>query len=440
MKEIEDIVCCVVDAGTFIPLADMMGHRVAKAFYYSPFEQEYLGIERCCVGDGMPHFERLDDFLDPEVFDTVDLWCFPDIGFGGLQRDLRRRGKLVFGSMGASDLELFRTRFIKTVEGVGLPMVHSQKCVGLTALDDYLFETKRKWVKINRYRDNMETWFHIDYQHSQRELERLAAVFGPLKEHVIFVVQDEIEEEDGEPVLEVGYDGWCIDGQFPPSSFQGYEKKNELYLGSELAESEQPEEVRLVNERFAPVLADYGYRNFWATEIRIKDKVPYFIDPTPRMAGQTMEHLLETCKNLPEIILAGAQGEVLKPNFTAGFAAEATLHYKSNGQGSEWKTFRVPKEAEPWTKLYRCCFCDGAYQFPPHRSDELGVVTGAGDSIEGAVADMQEHFEALKDEPVSIEMSGFVDLLEQIQTAQGEGVKFTDQPIPAPEAVAEEKP
>lgn len=433
MKDISEIHAHVHDAGTFIPLAAAMAEKCKRVTYYSPMDQEYLNIERCCIGDGLEKVERQDEYMDPDFFDSVDLWIFPDIGYGGFQRYLRREGKLVWGSMGASDLELFRTRFLKVLKDVGLPIVNSTKVVGLTALADHLKTVKDKWIKINRYRDNMETWHHIDYAHSQRELERLAMAFGPMKEHVIFVVQDAINSEDDSPVIEIGYDGWCVNGQFPPSSFQGYEAKNKLYLGSELTREALPEEVTLVNDKMAPILAEYGYCNFWATEIRVKDGVPYFIDPTARMAGQTMEHLLNTCVNLPEVILAGAEGRILEPEFEHPFATEATLHYTQENDG--WKTLVCPAEVEPYVKLYRYCLVDGAYQFPPHKLDELGVILGGGETIEESIDDLKDHFELLKDAPVSIDISGFADLLKQIEDAEEEGVEFSDQPVPEPESV-----
>lgn len=441
MIDISEITCAVIDAGTFVPLAKCMAEKVKKCFYYSPFEQEYLGIDRCCVGDGEETFERVDEYMDPEFFDQCDLWIFPDIGFGGLQRYLRREGKMVWGSMGASDLELFRTRFLKVLREAGLPIVNSVKVDGLTALSEHLKGVKDKWVKINRYREQMETWHHLDYEHSQRELERLRIKFGPMSEHVIFVVQDSINGDEDSPVIEIGYDGWAITDtsgilQFPPCSFQGYELKNKLYLGSKLDASEQPDEVIFVNEKIAPFLAEYGYRNFWATEIRVKDKVPYFIDPTARMAGQTMEHLLNTCTNLPEVILAGAEGRILDPEFEAPFAAEATLHYTQENDG--WKTFVCPEEVEPYVKLYRYCKVDGAYHFPPHKLDELGVILGSGETIEESIESLKDHFELLKDCPVSIDLSGFADLLKQIHDAEDEGVEFTDQTVPEPESILKE--
>lgn len=435
-KDISECHVHIHDAGTFIPLAKMFSKKAKRTSYYSPFEQEYLGVERCVIGDGIEGFERCDEYMDPEFFASVDLWVFPDIGYGGFQRYLRSLGKLVWGSFGASDLELYRTRFAKIVKELGLLTTPTVPIRGLTALTEHLKPLKNKWVKINRYRDNKETFKWIDWDHGQRDLEKMAFDFGPLKDKIVFVVQDPIEGDDDEPVLEVGYDGWLvtIDGEacFPESCYSGYERKNQLYLGSMLKYNDLPEEVRAVNEQFGKVNAQYGYRNFFATEIRIKGDKFDFIDPTQRMAGQTQEHLLKSCRNLPELILAGASGQMVKPEWEAGFAAEATLHYTAESEG--WKTFKVPKEAEPWVMMYRCC-CDddGLYQFPPHKSDELGVVVGNGDSVQEAVDDLKDHFELLKDEPVSIEVAGFASLIDQIQKAEEVGVEFSDKPLPSPE-------
>ena len=339
--------------------------------------------------------------------------------------------------MGASDLELYRTRFLDVIQKAGLEVVPSVKIRGLTKLAERLKATEDKWVKINRYRADCETFHHHDWEHSHRELERLAVVFGPMQERIVFVVQDAINGDDDEPVLEVGFDGWTVEGEFPSACFQGFEAKNESYLGSLLAYPDMPDSVKEVNTAMAPVLKEYGYRNFWATEIRVKGGKSYFIDPTARMAGQTMEHLMETCTNLAEVIYHGAAGELIEPEYAAGFAAEATLHYKFQNECEGWKTLRVPVEIERWVKPYRCCYLDGAYHLPPGKNDELGVICGIGDTIEESIDALKENFEALKDEPVSIETATFADLLKQIQQADDEGVEFSDQKVPAPELALE---
>jgi hypothetical protein len=434
MKDVSEITVCTIDYGKFIWLAERMGEVCAKSYYYSPFEWEFEDIYDTARGDGLFHCERLDEFMEPSVLRDIDLFIFPDIGYGGLQRYLRSIGKAVWGSMGASELELYRTRFITMLKQLGLPMVPSVKKVGLTALAEHLKTVKDKWIKINRYRAVMETWHHQDYDHSMQKLDSMAVRLGGLKEHAVFVVQDTIDSD-----VEIGYDGWTVNGRYPSSSFQGYELKNELYLGSVLKREKLPKQVQEINEAVAPLLSEYQYRNFIATEIRVKDDVPHFIDPTNRTPGLTGDHLARSCKNLPEVIWRGANGELVDPEFIAEFAAVATLHCKTHVTG-EWFTLNIPEEVRPWTSLYHYCIVDGLYHFipsPPLDCDEPGVVMGLGDTIEDAIEHLQANMEKLKDEPVSAEIEGFAELLNEVKSAEKEGMEFTTQEIPEPSIVME---
>jgi hypothetical protein len=425
MKPVDQVVACVVDYGTFISLADKLGETYSKVFYYSPMEGEYRDARDCVIGDGIPNIDRIDEFMDPAVFDQTDLFIFPDIGWGGTQRYLRQEGKAVWGSMGADDLEQYRTRFNELIESLGMPMVATQTVKGLTNLALVLKDCENKWIKINRFRQNMETWHHHNWVHSERKLEELAHEFGGIKELITFTLQDDIETD-----VEVGYDGWCIDGKYPTRCFQGYEKKNELYLGALTEYGDLPEAIQYVNEKMAPTLKAYGYRNFIATEIRCKDDEYYFIDPTMRMPGQTGEQALESCKNLAEVIWKGANGEVVDPDYCCTFAAEATMHYTDGDD--QWKTVEIPSKIRPMCKLVHYCIVDGVYHFPPGANDEIGVVMGLGDTIEAAIDDLKENFSELKQEPLKINDTGFIELLEAIHEAEKSGVEFTSEKVPEP--------
>jgi hypothetical protein len=783
LKKVEDVVATILDYGTFQSLGDRLSQDFRKVNYYSPIESEYRNVKECVIGDGLTReghrIERIDEFMTPEVIKESDLFLFSDIGWGGTQRYLKSIGKAVWGSMGADELELYRTRFLKVIEKLGLPVIGYVKIVGLTKLAEHLKTVKNKFVKVNVYRDNMESWHHIDWDHSQRILEHLAVEFGGVKELVVFVVQDPIED-----ALEIGYDGWSIDGQYPSASYQGLELKNELYVGAKTSYEKLPEEIRVVNEKISRTLSTYQYRNFIATEVRVKDGKSYFIDPTCysddtevltlqgwrlfkdlngtelfctlhpetnqieyqqatgsirrafngemismsnrqksleflitpnhsvwarkkrgkplieyradrlkgtsfliprtgewggieastftvpeyqntwhsgkgkgidktvnrpaitigmddwlrflaiflsegscrkwqieisqtkyvskfrdilsklpfkwtrhphgfrtadvqlcsllrntgdratrgipdyvknlsqrqinifldayvlgdgnvkhgnrqvtttskrtaddiqelflkagsianifvskragtpvnvsngkyvskhdalkicerrnfrdffcegwdskrasqylskrpyngwvydvevpnhilyvrrngkpcfsgncRMPGQTGEQLTETCTNLPEVIWRGANGELVKPDFGYDFAVEATIHYTENTPG-EWRTIRVPKSVERWTKLYHYCIVDDVYHFPPGRNDELGVLLGVGDTIEAAIAHLKRVYEAFKGEPICIRLEKMADLLKQAKDAEKKGVEFTTKKIPSPE-------
>ena len=427
IKPVSEVTACVFDYGTFISLADKMSETYKKVYYYTPTSQEFYSIKDLMKAEGMKKVERTNDVFDPKIFDTIDLFIFPDIGYGGLQKYLRTVGKAVWGSMGGDELETYRTLFLNTVKSMELPMIHTETVKGLKNLREHLKGVENKWIKVNLFRGNMETWHHIDIEHSEPQLNKLAVEFGGMQEHVTFVVQDYIKSQ-----VEIGYDGWTVDGEFPESSFQGYEKKNELYLGSLKKRKDLPKEVKLINEAMSPLLKKMKYRNFIATEIRVADGVPYFIDPTMRMPGQTGEQMLETCTNLADVIWQGANGKLIKPEFKYEFAAEATMHYKTEG---DWSILKIPEKIRQWFKLYHYCESGGFFHFPPKENDEVGVVLGVGDSIEKAIDDLKGHLKAIKKEPVDCDTEGFLDIIESIKEAEKNGIHFTSKKIPDPKSV-----
>lgn len=435
MKDVGEVNAVVFDYGSFLDLADCLADTYANVWYHSPRDKEFRDVKECVIGKGLSKVKRIDEPLDPDFLKKIDLAIFPDIGFKGLQRLLLDRGIVVWGSRGATDLELYRDKFLETIKALGLEVLPYKRIEGITNLIEYLRGVEDKWIKVNQYRDNMETWHHQDFAHSEDELVRLSAEFGGYKENVIFVVQDALNGDPDEPVMEIGYDGLSVLGDFPEQSFAGYEKKNELYLGSLRKYKQLPKEVRAVNNAIAGLLEEFDYRNFIATEIRVKGKKFYYIDPTNRLAGQTMEHYFETCKNLPEVVWKGANGELIKPEFTHQYAAEATLHY--GGHSGGWKTIMVPKKVERWIKLYHYFATDedDTYRFPPHKSDEVGVVIGRGNSIRAAYDHLQENFGHMKQENLSIRTGGFADLLKEIQEAEDHGMEFSDKPLPDPASV-----
>ncbi|CAM5999303.1 unnamed protein product [Sphagnum balticum] len=426
-KPAKDVVACVVDYGTFICLAEKLGETYKKVYYYTPSSKEYYSVEDCVKATGLKNVERVEDIFDPAFMEKVDLFIFPDIGYEGLQKHLKSLGKAVWGNMGADELELFRDHFLKVLTDLGLPTIHSEKIVGLDKLREHLKTVKNKHIKVNKYRGNMETWHHIDSEHSDPELDRLDIQFGGLSDEIVFIVQDHIDTD-----VETGADLWCIDGKFPNKCSQGYEKKNELYLASLIDYDKLPDVVKVVNEALAPLLKKFKYRNFMATEIRVKDGVPYFIDPTMRMPGQSGEQLLETCTNLPDVIWNGANGIVIEPDFKYKFSAAATMHYTAGG---EWSVLKVPEKVRKWVKLYHYCERDGICHFPPKSNDELGVVLGCSNTIEGAIDKLKEHLKELKGESIECPLHGFVELLEDIEEAEEHGIQFTTKKIPDPKSV-----
>lgn len=427
MKNYKDVTALVLDYGSFAWLANDLGKSFKKVYYSTPHEREFQSLGECCIGDGLEGCERLDDWM--EHVPEIDLFIFPDIAMVGAQKYLRSIGKPVWGSFDATELEMSRTKFLEFIKESGLPVAKSEVVEGVSNLESLIRKSGPKWIKINRFRNDMETWKHNDWLHSERDIEDLSKMFGGAKEEVVFVVQDVIDSD-----LEIGFDGLSVGGWYPAETYMGPEKKNELYLGAKTKYSKMPDALKRVNEAIKPYLKKIGYRNFLATEVRVaKDGTPYFIDPTFRMPGQTGEHMTETCSNLAEVIWAGANGEHVEPKLTSAFVAEATIIETGDSDG--WKVLEVPEKVSRWTKLYHYCEIDGVAHFPPRDSDELGVIIGAGSTINLAIKALKQNFEAFSSQPVMIRDEGFASLLADIQKSEAKGIDFTEQKVPDPASV-----
>lgn len=425
LKDVKDVIACVIDYGTFICVADTLSKTMKKVYSYNFTAEEFYCIGDLCKATGLKNVDRTNDIFSPEILDTIDLFIFPDIGYEGLQKHLKSIGKAVWGSMGVDAIEILRDEFLELLKKLGLPVINSVPIKGVKNLREHLGKVKNKHIKVNIYRKNMETWHHIDIEHSQSELNRLDTEFGGLEDIVDFIVQDDIDTK-----VETGYDGWSIDGQWPMYCSQGYERKNQLYLAALVEYEKVPDEIKEINEAIAPLLKKYHYRNFWATEIRCKGDKNHFIDPTPRMPGMSGEQFMMTCENIAEVMWKGANGIMVGPKFNAKVVAAATIYCTDYIDDKHWMVLDIPEKVRPYAKLWHYCFHNGKFHWPPKDNNELGLVLGAGDSIREAIEHLKKNIELLKDEPVKFELHGFKNILEDIIEAEKHGIYFNGQEIP----------
>lgn len=431
MKPVEEVTACVIDQGMFMPLAEKLGEKMAKVYYYTPWEKRFPDIRDTTIGDGVELIERENDFFKEPMFSKIDLFVFPNNLYSGMQEHLESIGKAVWGSRSGAELEMWKGQFYRTLEEIGLEVPEHEKIVGLDNLRDHLKEHEDLFIKISFYRETMDTWHHIDYAHSEGDLDRLAMKLGPFKNLITFYVIDPIKTE-----IEGGIDNYCIDGHWPDYAVLGYEKKDETYLATVKPFDEMPKVYTKINEAIAPILATYHYRNFFSTEIRVKGETSFFIDPTCRMPSPAGEEQLELYGNIADIIWRGAHGELVQPEITADFAAESLLHH--TGFNDQWKSLEVPREIRKWVKLYGCAEVGAVSWWPPSDEDIIGCVVGIGNTLGKVIDHMKSTVEALGNAPVKIDFSSFPSLLSQIETAEEKGIEFSDKPLPEPAEVIDQ--
>lgn len=432
IKEVSDATACVVDRGTFFPISQRLARDFKRVLYHIPCGEAFETFAAACRGDGHEDVEFVSDFWP--IKKEIDVFVFPDCADAGLQLELESQGFPVWGSKAADGEEKFRGRWIKTCERLGLPMPRTEAVRGLTNLRLFFqqHDGEEYYVKISRFRGDMETWCAKRPDQIENKLDVLALKFGPFKELITFYVQAKLDTD-----IEGGADTYFVNGQYPDKIILGYEKKGQSYFATWKERNEMPPEIWRPSELISPLLAEYRYCNTVSTEVRVKDKESYLLDPCFRMPSPAGEEELEWYGNFSEIVWRGAHRELVQPQMTAKFAGEAVIVY--NGDREGWKSIEISKELRPWVKLYACGYCNGAYHFPPAQDPEcIGCAVALGDTPSDVVSFLKDIADELKDQPVDLQIKPLADLVQEIEEAEKQGIPFTDQPMPETSEVLEE--
>jgi len=429
MKETAQVTALVVDHGLFLPLAERLAQTYKRVLYWSPYEEGFSTIKKGCYGDGYPNIERCEDIWLAK--DEIDLFIFPDIQHAGLQLELEAQGFPVWGSRAADSIELDREKFLRLLGQAGLEVPSHEVVVGLSALSDYLRDRENQFIKISRWRGDMETTHWRNWELDGNLMCQLGVKFGPLRELVRFLVFDAIETD-----LEIGGDTYCLNGEFPDLMLHGIEWKDKSYFAAVTKREEMPEQIRQTLEVFGPILGHYGYRNEFSVEVRVVEDRFYFIDPTCRGGMPSTGSQMMLWKNFPEIIWAGAHGVLMEPEPAAQYAMECVMTVKH--QKDCWAVAGFPPELQEWVKPACCCKVDELYAFPPNdQQDEIGWLLAIGDSPRETLQAMQAHVAALPD-GVCANVESLANVIKEIEQAEEEGIEFGKQDLPAPAEVIED--
>ena len=429
MKPTKDIVALVVDCGLFIHVARRLAREFKTIYFWSPWELAFPRFKDDIIGDGYPEIIRVESV--ESVLDEIDLAVFPDIGYSDLQKQLVNRGIPVWGCRDADELEARRGKFIEVLKTTDLPVPQVEKIKGVTNLRLFLKDNPDQYIKVDTYRGDFETFHFRSVEEDDAILDEIAAKLGPLKENLTFWVFAPIDS-----IIEDGIDAYCIDGKWPETVIHGVESKDSSFVGAFQKFADCPEETRCVNEQFAPILAKYGYRGFFSTEVRItKDDESYFIDPTCRAPSPPSQIMCEMIGNLGEIIWHGANGILVEPEQAAKFGAQAIFKVDRD----HWGVFKIPEEIEQFVKISFSCKSNGLICVPPDPQGvaEIGWCVGIGDTIEDAIEHLREVVDQMP-AGVTVEFGSLTDLLKELKTAEEAGIELTPDEIPEPKIILAE--
>lgn len=418
----------VIDHGLYPYLAQKLSHDF-NVLYHIPNIDPYPMCAKDEIGTGIPGIERVYDLYKyikpfPAKGDKVDMFCFFDVGFGGLQQMLREMGYRTFGAQGSEKLEQDKWFFNEVLKKVGLPTAGLKKVIGTDALRSQLEKVQDKYIKISYHRGEFETYHHVDMWETETWLDDVTARLGVSKFDTEFLIQDPIES-----VLEIGYDGYNINGEYPKNGMMGIEGKDEWYVGRII--KELPPIMQHVGDRLAPVFKKLGYNGNYSSELRVADEPyskdfkgkPYYIDLTARGPSPPSESQCEMYEDFGAQIWAMSEGKVptLKP--AAKYCVQSVL--VSNWNCDHALRVKVPKGSESWLKLKNFCIKNGqTWIIPNNNGGFIGSVIAVHDSLDKACELLEERMDLIKAYELTCNKNCCKELREAVDNAKKFGIIF----------------
>lgn len=397
-----------------------MAMRLAESFgkveLFTPWKGSYPVPAKNLIGAGLPGVTRIDNFFND--MDSVDLFCFFDVGDGDIQEYLRKQGKRVFGSGSAEALEYDRATFRNTLKAVGLPVGAHKTVTGIKALAEELKrpESEGKWIKLSTWRGVCETFQNKAYGHSITKLDNIAAKLGAYRDMQEFIIEDNI------PGTEPGDDRFYANGVSLPIATYGFEIKDKSYICKAVAIDDMPEPIKHVARLLEPVYKKHNVCGMMSSEVRIgKDREPYFIDQCARAGSPPSELICELYENFAEIVWKVAGGEMATPRPIAKYAAEVLL--KSDIAPVEWVPLAFKEADLKRLKLRNLCKIDGQYYYVPQDNGAiLGAAIGFGNTLEEAQAEALENAKLLDCEECHYASDAFAEAREEIDKGSEYGL------------------
>lgn len=402
--------------GDYVHVCESVVSDYGRVLYWVPWDAGFPVSRNLLPGIGLDGIERVTDIFDH--LDDVDLFVFPDVGYGGMQEWLRREGHAVFGSGRAQRLERDRVFLREVCQRAGLDVAAGGMVQGLQQLRSILSKDGDWWVKLSTWtRGDAETFHHTSALASRAWLDDLSLRMGPYGSLAKFVVEEPIGDNDG-PCVEIGFDSFCADGQFPKNLMFAYEIKDSCLIASTGKLSDR---LQRTMDALAPVLGAFDYRGAFSTETREDASGTYFLDATCRFGSPPSELQSKMITNLGDILWGVAHGEVVEPEYASRFGVQIVLR-------SDWfMEHPLAVEVENWDRvaIHGHCKVDGQdYGVSVSEIPELGGACGLGDTVSAAVEEALEVAEGVKGFQVHYDQGAVREAINAIRDGEKLGIAW----------------
>jgi len=263
------------DYGLFVEHCNGLAKGGNEVIYYTPYNYHY---KEYAIGKDYKKLQKTLYFDDHvKEADCIVNFDVRDQSRIELLRKLFPE-KSIFGSGKAGRLEDDRILLKKLVKAAGLPSQDYEVVRGITALKEYLKKNKDKYVKINIFRGDMESFHSPDFDTVEFDILEIETALGAHKESFDFIVEDTIHAD-----IEIGGDLFFNGDYLTPYLF-GYELEKNLYIGKVV--DELCPALTETMDAFYPILKELNYRGALSWEEKIvSQEEHYILDWCSRLAS-----------------------------------------------------------------------------------------------------------------------------------------------------------
>ena len=383
--------CCVYDLSLFIELAPVLARDFGRVLLYIPGQESAFPKSSIdAVGRGLPGVERVTSWVDH--IDEVDLWVFTDCWSGDVQTYLADvLHKRVWGSRNAELIEQLRLVAKRRFKQLGIPVGPYSVVKGFDALHDYISDHKDVYVKLSgnehsNQRGDFETFHAENVFVAEQRLRDLQYKLGARADRMELICEDAIPD-----AVEICYDGYSVDGQYPGYAPYGVEAKSEAYVGKWCKYEKLPKQIQDSNERIAGDLKSAQCRSWFGIEMRVTKDGNYVAeDPLARFGSPMGELCFEWVTNLAEVLWEGAGGVCVDPKPKSLYGAELLIH--SEYASDNWSPIQFPAKHRDHIKFRNMTILDGKFYTVPQTVgvSQVCAVIGMQGTLEAAVEEVKE--------------------------------------------------
>ena len=399
-----------------------------SVLYFTPWATRAGKYAEYSIGKYFPNIEKVYEFekyLDEGLKEgnCIVNFAVENNGLIGWLRDKYPDASIV-GSGNGSILEDDRVKLKKCIEAFGLQTQKYDVVFGLKDLREYIKKNPKRYIKINRFRGDCESFFAKDYDTVKIKLDKLQVVLGPHaddnnpKTAFPFICEESIDSE-----IEVGCDLFFSGSDYIRPYLYGYEISKGPYIGRIV--DELPIALQETMDCFAPLLEKFKWRGPVSTEEKVVSKDEnYFLDICSRLPSPLSVAYPHLIKNWAEAIYLIGKGEEVE--FDIDYKYVAVCPFRDVDAREDFVRVNIKKGHEKDCSLLMACGDEKGGLYAVKGLEEVGAAIALGNSVDEVIKKLEENAEYIENPGMDKDVIfGIGDKMKEI-IAKGEevGINF----------------